>query len=957
MACRTAFILLLLSATCGVLPRGFAQDLPDFPRLPLNTSRPSPNRTSFQVPPPPELPPFWAQADESLPPPPPATIPLPRDEIFLPEGSRVNLPANAKRQIIRYSPRYGNLNKFDLERMPDGTQRLVYTSGLIINVIYDIDTPKGVVQQEYEFAADNLVMWIKNLNGRDLNGGLPIDPAQGGDSRLELELFMTGNVVVRSKDEQISAVTNLKVVTTRTLRAEQIYYDVNKNKAVALRADLELAFDNQPDTVHLQAQRMDRLGRSEWHATRASAFSSKLPSDPGLEFLTSEATLTERETVRRNIFGLPYRKLPSGEPDTSFERTLTGRNARAELLGVPIFYTPYLRTDPSQPLGPLLGFGFGTNRIFGTQFYTSWDLYNLFALRPPPGHKWRLSVDYFDKRGPAGGSDYTYTNPDFFGFFGANKGFVNVYGVSDRGGDILGASRGIEPIQSAASFVPPRDQRTFFRGRALWRNQQELYADRDSDNLLTSGPYLTLQSQFAHQSDKNFFEQYFKQEFNNGPNQETFSDLSGSNGRLHGSLLVQGGQDRNWMTETRWLPQAKGALLGQSFFDLFTYNGRVDAGYANFRPAQVSPPPLFSTEQKFINTGRADWWQELSLPVAAGPVKVVPYGIVDLTGYTEDLNGNSRGRVFGAGGARASISFSRLFTEASSEIFNVRGLNHKATLHSNYYYGRSSVRYTDLPQLDRLDDDVIDLTRRSITPFQTTNLFTPGFVKGPDGIALATSPIFDPQQLAIRRLVENRVDTRDDMQVVQLGLDQRLQTKRGYPGREHTVDWLSVDVSASLFPQAEKDNYGKSAAFLEYNTLWNVGDQTALSSSGWFDPFASGARYYNLGMYINRPDKTSFYLGYRETNPVNSKAAIVAIGYQLTKKYGVNVSSNYDFGTQLAQSNTFLVTRTGTDLTVTFGITYNQLTNNTGFMFSIVPNIAAGNAVSRIGTAQFGGRQ
>ncbi|QEL17230.1 LPS-assembly protein LptD [Limnoglobus roseus] len=950
MACRTAFILLLLSATCGVAPRGAAQDLPQFPTLPLNTPRPTPH-VAFQVPPPtlPADPPTVAP-NPALPPPPPVTIPLPRDEVFLTEGSRVNLPANAKRQVIRYSPRYGNLNKFDLERMPDGTQRLVYTSGLIINVYYEIETGPKAIPQEYEFAADNIVMWIKNLNGRDISGGLPIDQEQSGDNRLEIELYMTGNVVIRSKDERILNVGwDERVIDTRVVRAEQIYYDVNKNRAVALNADLEMGFNKLQDTVHLRAERMERLGRSEWHATRAGAFSSKLPSDPALELLTSEASIVERETVRRNIFGLPYRNLPSGDLDYSFERTLTARNARVEILGVPIFYTPYVQTDPSKPLGPLLGIGFGNGRIFGTQYYTTWDMFNLLALRPPPGHNWRLNLDYLDKRGPGFGTDYSYTNPDFFGLFGKNNGSVRLYGIQDRGEDILGGYRGIEPVQSLLFDDPARNGRTFFRGRAVWQNQQELLATRDQDNLLTSDSYLIAQSQFAHQSDKNFYEQYFRTEFLNSVNQETFAYLGGSTGRFHGSLLVQDGQDRNWMTETRWLPEAKGALIGQSFFDIFTYNSRADLGYANFRPSQVYPPPVLSTEQKAINTGRADWWHELSVPLAAGPVKVVPYGVFDLTGYTEDLNGNSRGRVYGGGGARASVTFTRLFSDANSELFNVRGLNHKATLHSNYYYARTNVHYTDLPQLDRLDDDSIDQTVRTIKPFQTQ------FVKGADGIALATAPFFDPQQLAIRRLVDNRIDTRDDMQVVQLGFDQRLQTKRGFPGMEHTIDWLTLDLSTSLFPQASKDNYGKTAAFFEYNTLWNVGDQTAVSSSGWFDPFASGARYWNSGVYFNRPDRTSFYFGYRETNPVNSKAVIASIGYQLTKKYNVNLSTNYDFGIQQALSNTMLVTRTGTDLTVSIGLTYNQQTNNTGFMFVVVPNIAAGTALSRIGTAQFGG--
>ena len=52
------------------------------------------------------------------------------------------------------------------------------------------------------------------------------------------------------------------------------------------------------------------------------------------------------------------------------------------------------------------------------------------------------------------------------------------------------------------------------------------------------------------------------------------------------------------------------------------------------------------------NTGRGDFWQELSVPFQLGAVKVVPYGVVDLTEYTQDLNGNEIGRVYGAIGVR-----------------------------------------------------------------------------------------------------------------------------------------------------------------------------------------------------------------------------------------------------------------------------------------------------------------
>ena len=43
----------------------------------------------------------------------------------------------------------------------------------------------------------------------------------------------------------------------------------------------------------------------------------------------------------------------------------------------------------------------------------------------------------------------------------------------------------------------------------------------------------------------------------------------------------------------------------------------------------------------------------------------------------------------------------------------------------------------------------------------------------------------------------NRTDTLDNLNVAQLDLRQRLQTKRGYPVLEHTLDLVSLDTTMS----------------------------------------------------------------------------------------------------------------------------------------------------------------
>jgi hypothetical protein len=48
---------------------------------------------------------------------------------------------------------------------------------------------------------------------------------------------------------------------------------------------------------------------------------------------------------------------------------------------------------------------------------------------------------------------------------------------------------------------------------------------------------------------------------------------------------------------------------------------------------------------------------------------------------------------------------------------------------------------------------------------------------------------------------------------------------------------------------------------------------------------------------------------------------------------------SYDFGVQESVTNSLVFTRTGTDLQVSLGFTYNTLQNNFGAIVEIVPNL------------------
>ena len=285
----------------------------------------------------------------------------------------------------------------------------------------------------------------------------------------------------------------------------------------------------------------------------------------------------------------------------------------------------------------------------------------------------------------------------------------------------------------------------------------------------------------------------------------------------------------------------------------------------------------------------------------------------------------------------ASVPLSRLYPDIESEMFDVQGLYHKNVFSLNYYVAATNLSWADLPQLDRLNDDEVESSWRDVTAWQPAYSFlnaTNGLILG-----IGSYNYYNPRQYAVRRLVDFNPETLGDIQEVQLDWRQRLQTKRGYPGLEHTVDWLTLDVSASIFPTPNRDNFGNSVGFLEYAFQWNVGDRTALYSNAWVDPWNFGARYWEVGTSFSRDDRTAFAVTYKNTDPIQSRLVAASATYVLSPKYAMTVATAYDFGYSSSISNSLFFTRVGTDVMITVGFTYNNIVKNFGLTLNIVPNL------------------
>jgi hypothetical protein len=854
-----------------------------------------------------------------LPPVMPPAIP-PYDVVPTPDADR----------IISIRPRSSAGIDIQETPLPDGTKASILSPGVIISIVEYLKTdptkPRTTVIE-----ADRVVVWTKGdihamvqgIGGAAGSG--PAGPKQASATEPpqtnDLEFYLSGNVEIRN---QITK-------DTRVIHCSEAYYDVNRHVSISRDANFIIQDKTIQYPIYLVTPELRMLNESLYAWDKSSFNASTLPYGPGLEVTTGKGTMTDQKVPKRGFWGLSnvYVDPKTGKEEIEEQRIVRTFNAVPWLEGIPIFYWPYLQCDATDPLGPLHSIGGGYSKIFGIEAFVTWNGYDLLGIDPGQGTHWYLNTDYMSLRGPAMGTDYTinnYGDPARRLFDVAGKYEINVKGyfINDSGVDVLGGNRGQfevygDPNNPSILPITHPDWRGRFLAQLNWQEMPDGFS---------------ILGQVAAISDRNFLDQYFNQDWLNGANEETFAQVKQQKDDWAWDVLMEV-RDRNWITETGWLPKAAGYVIGQDFLDYFSWNSRASAGYAILSPAHQQPTPFEPTDIG-ISTSRADWFNEVSVPFQLGALKVVPYGVLDLTYYSNDLDYTGQGRVYDGGGVRASIPLSRLFPDVQSDLFNVNGIYHKIVLSEDFYWVHSNVSHLMLPQLDRLNDDASDQALRDIHVQQPA--------LNPANAAFLNSGYFDPQLYALRKLVLSAVDTLDSIEVVQLDLKQRLQTKRGLPGQEHIIDWMTLDVGVSLYPQANRDDNGRVVNFITYDWTWAIGDRTTLYSSGWFDPYPNAGRVWNFGVDFSRPDGSALSLVYRQIDPLESKQVTASIALPFSSKYSITASTSYDFGVN-TQNNSLTINRKGSDLTLALGVSYDSILNNVGFIFELYPNVLPQSAV------------
>ena len=804
---------------------------------------------------------------------------------------------NRRVQIFsRYSTGYQILGQ------PNQTEQgtiLMLDSGvnILIQGMTEVDT--------VNILADRIVLWskkdVRNLaQGKQQTGTVPV------------EIYLEGNIVFRQGDQVVFA--------------DRMYYNVADEYGTILDAELLTPLPDHQGLLRLKAEVLQKVNRSQYQGHKASLTTSRL-GVPRYWFQSNTISFEDTQTpILDPLTGQQQYDPISGEPLIDHDRLATSRGNLLYFGGLPVFYWPTLAANLQNPSFYLNNVGYGRDDVFGTQFTSEWDNYELLGIRHPwEGTEWDTSIDYYSKRGLGLGTHFEFNDTYFPLMRTPATGFLDAWGINDKGFDNLGRGRRM--------LTPEADM----RGRILSQYRQTFLGDWQYT------------SELGYITDRNFLESYYETEWDNNKDQSTGLEVK----RLRDNRAFSFTWDarmNDFFMETEWLPRMDHYWLGQSMlFDKLTYYSHASLGYARLLPdstptdpddaADFDPLP-YEEEREGV---RAVWRQEVDLPFELGPTKMVPYALGELGYWGQDLNGNDISRAYGQLGVRNSLLMWSANHGHQSRLWNVNGLAHKVTFYSDLSYSDSSQDMDQFPLYDNIDDNAQEHFQRRL------KFNTYGLPAGTD-VPLQVDPRYYAARYGMQGSVTSPVaEIAEDMTVGRFEVRQRWQTKRGPRGAERIIDWISLDVGASVFPESNRDNFGESLGLVNYDFNWEVGNRLTIVSNGYWDFFDEGLQTTTVGGFINRPQVGYLYLGYTNINePFRSHIMTASMQYRMTEKWVTGLASSYDFNDVGDLGQRLSLTRIGESSLISLNFNVDPSRDNVSIGLNIEPRFFATSRFSRI---------
>jgi len=668
-----------------------------------------------------------------------------------------------------------------------------------------------------ELQADNAVMFSSNEQ-------LPDEKDKGNTDKILASgavqaIYLSGDVVMTNG--------------LRTIRADEIYYDLEQKKAIVINAVMRNFGETEGIPIYVRAKELRQTAENKFAINEGTLTTSEFYL-PQISLNASSIVITDMTTIDEQ---------QGRASKSSYDVQMT--DVRLKMYNTTIFYWPFIRSNMQRPDIPLKSANIGYDSTWGATLETRWYLARLLGLEEPVGTDSTLALDYYSERGFGGGIETDYQGERYFGKI---LGYV----IHDSGEDRLGR-------HSTRKNLKPEDE---WRGRFQWQHRQFL-------------PYnWQLTSEVSYITDENFLEGYYRNEFNVGKEQETLVYLKRIEDNWGLSFLGKM-RTNDFVNQLEELPSVEFHWTGQSFLDdKLTFYG--DNQVSRLRQRYASSSTTIDSEEFF---SFATTRNEVDMPLAVGKTKVVPFvaGTVayeDGLGFYRELDGGTAQREegvwLGETGVRLSSQpYWKVFSDVKSQLWDINQLRHV------------------------------------VKPYLTAVAYTEN---------------------------QSVIEQRDTLNV---GISQRLQTKRGSGDKQRSVDWMRLDMDVTwvnnsgdesagpdkfiwnkpfippinrfsttipLQDRRSSQIFGPRRNYVGADYLWRLSDTAAVLSDMNFDMQSGVVQQFNVGFSHLRWPNLEFYVGSRYLRRLDngfgekgSNAFTFAATYILDPRYTVVFSQQLDF--------------------------------------------------------------
>jgi hypothetical protein len=606
----------------------------------------------------------------------------------------------------------------------------------------------------------------------------------------------------------------------RYMTAKAAYYDFTTDRAIVVEPVFRTVQASRGFPIYVRAEEARILSAREvwFRDAKVTASDFRNPS-----YHIGASRVYVRDTTPYDDEGVRL-----GPP--SYELRMLNNTFNVQ--GVPVLWWPYERANLEEGHTALRSAQMGHSGRFGWGVETGWNLFRLLGLVAPEGMRGRLDLDYYE-RGLLLGADVQYARVSAERTY---SGYWKVYGMLDRKKqDEFGDERDNIP-------APPE------RGRVLVRHKELLPAE------------IELQFELSYLCDRNFLEEFFRDEFYAGKEQETLIYAKKQKDSLALTALIQYRLNRFQSQAESW-PDVAFRAIGIPIGESLTFFSENRAGLKKWQTANDAPP---GTSSELL--ARLDSRNELDAPLHVGPLNAVPFATGRGTYWSDAVTGGDEARPYGQVGVKTNTHIWRVFNDAHSRLFDVNRLKHVIT-----------------PELS-------------------------AFASGAGGVE--ESDLFPLENGVERHIAE--------MSGFSAALYQRLQTKRGQGANEYTVDWMRLNLIASFFgdqPQPEplegrwfwsRPEHSLASDNLTAEYAWNISDATTFLADAVYNIENGEFFRADAGLAVSREPRTRYYLGMRWINPLDSAVATAGVQYQINPKYSLSVFEQYDLaydsGTNLSTS-------------------------------------------------------